>query len=60
MGGPSSALPSPRCAARADEVLVCSHLGLAAALTLGPTVLDAAAIARCVAKLGALTLTEGF
>ena len=47
-------------AARADEVLVCSHLGLAAALTLGPTVLDAAAIARCVAKLGALTLTEGF
>ena len=46
-------------AVRADEVLVCSHLGLVAALTLGPTLLDAAAIARCVARLGALTLTEG-
>ncbi len=43
----------------ADEILVCSHLDLNAALLLGPTVLDAAAQARCVARIGALTLTEG-
>lgn len=44
---------------RADEVLVCSHLGLVGALTSGPAVLDAAAVARTVARLGALTITEG-
>lgn len=46
-------------AARADEVLVCSHLGLTEALASGPVVLDAAAVARVVARLGALTITEG-
>ena len=45
--------------AHVDEILVCSHLDLVSALTLGPAVLDAAAVARCVARLGALTLTEG-
>lgn len=45
--------------ARADEVLVCSHLGLVGALASGPAVFDAAAVARMVARLGALTITEG-
>ena len=45
--------------AHVDEILICSHLDLVSALTLGPAVLDAAAVARCVARLGALTLTEG-
>ncbi|HIV09802.1 MAG TPA: NERD domain-containing protein [Candidatus Spyradenecus faecavium] len=43
----------------ADEVFVCSYLDLVSAISLGPAVLDAAAVARCVARLGALTLTEG-
>ncbi len=43
----------------ADEILVCSHLGLLDALTAGPAVWDAAAISRCVARLGTLTITEG-
>lgn len=49
----------PEGAARADEVLVCSHLGLVDALTSGPIVFDAAALARMVARLGAFTVTEG-
>lgn len=47
-------------AVHVDEVLICSHLGLSAALTLGPAVLDATDLARCVARLGSLALTEGF
>ncbi len=43
----------------ADEVLVCSHLSLLSTLTSGPARLDAAAISRCVARLGSLTITEG-
>ncbi len=43
----------------ADEVHVCSYLGLAEALASGPVVLDAATVARLVARLGVLTITEG-
>ncbi len=46
-------------AVRADEVLVCSHLELLQTLTKGPAILDAAAISRCVARLGTFTITEG-
>ena len=42
----------------ADEVFVCSYLDLVSAISLGPAVLDAAAVARCVARLAALTLTK--
>ncbi len=44
---------------QADEVQVCSHLGLLDTLTEGPVILDAATLSRCVARLGTLTLTEG-
>ncbi len=44
---------------RADEVIVCSHLKLLQTLTTGPILLDAAAISRCVARLGTFTITEG-
>ena len=43
----------------ADEVFVCSYLDLVSAISIGPAVLDAAAVARCVARLGSLTITEG-
>ncbi len=43
----------------ADEVLVCSYLGLAEAIAARPAVLDAATLAGLVARLGSLTITEG-
>lgn len=46
-------------AIRSDELTVCSHVALPEILTAGPTILDAAARARIISQLGALTLTEG-
>lgn len=42
-----------------DEVKLCSHLILSEQLTTGPVVLDAAEVAACVARLGALSITQG-
>lgn len=44
---------------QADEVLVCSHLSLAQALTSQPACLTPSEVAQAVAALGRLDITEG-